>query len=207
MAKDPIPTSAVSSDVWQKHLQRCTITMREAEEANGRHRAALKVADQEGIPTKALLGAIRARRKDESVVLHEVKSYIRALHEARIGISPEAIYGDWKPEAPAGEDVFGAGEQGYRAGKLGQDYAANPFPAGSESHQAWAKSWKAGQAALAAELPTGQRSADAARKRPARTAETAATEASSQVRRTAGRKAGRKAAAGAADPEAAGPVH
>lgn len=182
--------SNVSSDTWAKHLSIVIQTKRAVEEANGGHRAALKKAKADGCSPKALLAAIAAKRLDQTVVEQDLRDYVRALHVARIPVDANTIYGGWTPPPREEEDVFGANDAGYRAGKGGAPASDNPHPAGSESHQAWAKAWHDGQAAMVMESPSGTRAANASRKRPDRTAATGASEATDQVKRSAGRKRG-----------------
>ncbi len=194
--------SNVSSETWAKYLGLVSQTKRTVEEANGAHRATLKKAKADGCSPKALLAAIAAKRLDEEVVAQDLRDYVRALHVARIPVSADTIYGGWTPPPKEEEDVFGANDAGYRAGKGGTPASENPYQPGTESHQAWAKSWHDGQAALVMESPSGTRAADATRKRPERKGSARAEEASNQTTRTAGRKgsaAGRKGGA-TADP-------
>lgn len=195
MAKSPEPNvSNVSSETWAKYLSGVAQTKRAVEEANGTHRALLKKAKTDGVSPKALLAALAAKRLDESVVVQDLRDYVRALHVARIPVEANSIYGGWTPPPKEEEDVFGATDAGYRAGKAGAPISDNPHTAGSESHQAWAKAWHDGQAAAVMASPSGTRAANPDRKRPNRTAETQATEATENVTRSGPRKSGRPGA-------------
>ncbi len=161
--------SNVSHETWVEYSKLLNASLRELEEASGAHRAVVKKAKAAGVNPNAILAALRAKRKEETVIAQELRDYVRALHVNRVTISANDVYGGWETPAPTPEDdAYDAEQRGYQAGTGNGLREDNPFAAGSEQHAEWDRGWRKGQEALAKQLGDNAKAANPSRKRPER---------------------------------------
>lgn len=114
-------------------------------EAQGRFRAAVKIADEAGVDTKAILDTIRYETKD-SLKVSGYFGQLSKLFEMR-GMPVQFRLFDPLAGSPL--------EQAERDGKRDGESARAPetaWPEGSEEHKAYMAAWNNAQAANAAKL-------------------------------------------------------
>jgi ribosome modulation factor len=185
---DLAPTN-VPNETWLEFLREATATKRAIEEASSKHRTVLKRAKAAGCNPKVLAIALAAKTQDPAVVVSEIRDTVRVLNLVNVTMKQTDLFGGWEPTLNAGaaavQALFDAEERGYAAGKAGAAADENPYELGTEAAQSWGRGWSHGVDAAKARAPEGAAQANASRKRPSRTAETAAAP---EVKKRSGRK-------------------
>jgi hypothetical protein len=142
----------VEPEAFLKHHRDITVAKREHAEA-GTAVARLKKAAKSGsvdLDAYQLLEKLRKREPDEqAIILRHVIQYATIL-EMPIGTQFSMMDAPKmppvKPKARAEHELWKAGEAGLKAGRDGHALDANPYPAGSEHHVAFAKRYQEGLA-------------------------------------------------------------
>jgi hypothetical protein len=150
--------SNVPDAVIQNHLQICGRAKSDVDEANGRHRAALKQAKAAGVNQRMLTAVLRDVRKDADVITINLRDYIRYRALMDMPVSQADLFGMLSVPggvAAASEeiDVSAAFHHGQAAGRTGKARDGNPYD--GEARKAFDDGWLSGQREIAAELGEG----------------------------------------------------
>jgi ribosome modulation factor len=142
------------------------------DQANGERRRIIKQWKKEGVDTDAGVAACRMRKREPDAVKLYMRGLIRSLVLRHMPVEQTDLFEGWSPEVSEtvqrADDVFDAGDKGYRAGRKGVDIAECPYDAGAEQQAVWIQAWHRGQAAIAHELGPDTHLASASRARPRR---------------------------------------
>lgn len=169
--RDP---SSVSNEERLAAMREATAAKRVVDEAQGAYRALLKRFKAEGLDTKAIIDTNAASRQDPAIVAaHEVERLRMMALRSIVTLDDVLSAADHlnvSAKARAEDNVAGAEESGYAAGKHGVPAEDCPYPSGSEFAAIWSKWHANGQRAAGVELKAGGGGvqADASRKRPVR---------------------------------------
>jgi ribosome modulation factor len=171
--------SNVSDTTINKHIRSVTSLKAAADSAHGEYRAALKAAKTDGVDTKELTEALKAKRLEPEDVVRSLHTRIRYLALVNVPVHQMDLFGGAASvgePAIADEDLdedeaeharWEAQEVGHKAGLDGDLKENNPHPPGSFRNQAWHGGWKTGQEQLA-KGPAGVKKASTRRtRRPA----------------------------------------
>lgn len=171
--------SNVSDGTIKQHIREVTTLKEAAESAHGEYRAALKAAKADGVDTKELTEALKARKREPEDVVRSLHTRIRYLALVNIPVHQMDLFGGAAsigPAVVADEDLneedaeharWEAQEVGHKAGLDGDVKENNPHPPGTFRNQAWFGGWKTGQEQLA-KGPAGVKKASTRRtRRPA----------------------------------------
>jgi ribosome modulation factor len=172
--------SNVSDATINKHIRTVTSLKAAADSAHGEYRAALKAAKTDGVDTKELTEALKAKRLEPEDVVRSLHTRIRYLALVNIPVHQMDLFGgavsvgtaalvpdDDLSEEDAEHARWEAQEVGHKAGLDGDVKENNPHVPGTFRHQAWFGGWKTGQEQLAAG-PSGIKKASTRRtRRPA----------------------------------------
>jgi ribosome modulation factor len=162
---------AVSNDAVLALMREYATQKRVCSEANGSLRNILKRGKKDGINVKSLIAACEATKQEPDVVIRDLADTIRYMSLRQIQVSRETLFDGWDTEitqkSRAADDIWTAGERGYRAGRDGQKVEDSPYLPGTEYHAEWLRNWGQGQAAIARELGPDAKIASTSRQRPA----------------------------------------
>lgn len=163
-------SNSATDDQYAQYAREYRTQKRRCDEENGVLRSILKRADADGIPTKALVSAVKKTKLEPEVVVGDLRDEIRFLRILRIEVPQDEIYGDWSvnmtSKSRQQDDVWLAEDAGYRAARHGVPLDDCPHLPGTELHVAWCKHWKGGEASLKREMGGDQKIASTSRKRP-----------------------------------------
>lgn len=143
------------------HMRKAAQAKTVLEEATAAFNIVIKAAKNEGVNTKSLKAALKARRLDPDEVAKQVRDFERYMSWMGLPVGAQAaLFEDDADEhtterEDADQREWEAAEAGYRAGKGGEKADTCPFPDGSELNQVWTKQWLRGQAAIAAQMGPG----------------------------------------------------
>lgn len=138
---------------------------REATEAQGRYRNALKRLGDAGVDLKALALVDQLAKLEEDEATARLKAVFRLASIMDVKLAQQS---ELFPEGPADDEATvkaqakwreeQAEDQGYQSGRAGGDRGNNPFPVGSPHAASWDRGWGLGQKAIADEMgPEGKK--------------------------------------------------
>ena len=180
------------------YMRRIQAQQRTNEEGNGLLRAEYKRAKADGENVDVMRRVIRKlRSKSPEEILQDLRDEIEYLLMRRVSISATDLFSganmDISEHTRHADDMWDAGEKGYRAGRLGAKVEDAPYQPGSELFDEWKREWQRGQEAIAREMGPNAQVASTSKKRP-RQGRIPGTEAKqpSPTRRAAGKGGAKK---------------
>jgi hypothetical protein len=156
MPLDQTPPGGPNDDQIDDFIRQYRSQRRVCDEENGVLRALVKRAKVEGVNTSALIALVRATKRDPDAVTADLRDFIRYANILKMPLKQADLFDGWHvaltPSSRAADDLWEAGDLGYKNGRHGHPLTDSPYPPGTPLHDAYIAYWQKGQAAIAREL-------------------------------------------------------
>ena len=158
----------LTRETFEEHWRKIRTLKRELDEANGRYRAAKKLAEGAGVDLKTLGLLEQLAKLDDGEAdsrLNKLFRYAGWL-DLPIGTQIDLFQAEPRKEkADAEHSEWAATEAGIESGKHGANRDDNPFVPGSPLHVKWDGGWLRGQEIIANGLAPKAKQASTRRER------------------------------------------
>ncbi len=151
-----------------KHYALISQAKERLESAQGSYRATIKAAKNDGVPTAALLAAMREKKMDPDAIALRDREMVRMRALVGVPMNQLDMFSALQPEQPkeAAEIVSEADADaaGFSAYNGGAERGDNLHKPGTMLYQAWDRGWLRGQEETAGRMGGGESKAASARK-------------------------------------------